>query len=151
LEDFAALPSATPGSLASELGGSPVAQPTVPRGGDPASPTIIAGIEGAIREQVACANTGDIRLITALWTDDYFRQTFGGADLTFVLEATPVPPNSPASMPEEIENVRVLPDGRVTAVTRTEVGTARAVFVEVGGRFLLDGIEELTENGTPEP
>lgn len=150
LEDFSAIVDATPGSFAELLEGTPIATAVPPTGGVPAEPAVVEEINTAIEQIGACTATTDVRLFSALWTDDFFRRTLSGTDLSNVLGATPVPIQEPIPLPV-IDEVRVLPDGRITAMGRSEDGMGVFVFVESEGRYLLDDSFNLSLDGTPTP
>lgn len=151
LEDFAAITDATPGSFAQQLDGTPLATAVPPTVGEPADPEVVQRITATLEQIGACTATTDVRRFSALWTDDLFRRSLSGVDLSNVLTATPVPNAQPVPLPV-IDSVRVLPDGRVAVVGGPEGGPRGVlVFVESDGRYLLDDSFDLTPNGTPVP
>jgi hypothetical protein len=112
-------------------------------------------IEAAVRQLVACSNTGDILRGLALFTDGYLRRTLNPSgrltpeDAIDLIApyATPIP-----LVPEQmvrlvaVRDVVALPDGRVAAVAVTDGGIPNPpgvtvdllVFVTVGDRWLID-------------
>lgn len=79
-------------------------------------------------------------------------QLLGGANMEKVLAATPTPSFQPVP-PISLDDVRVLPDGRVVAVVVAEGAevTEAGVFVESDGRYLLNGNVALPTEATPVP
>ncbi len=127
--------------------------------GNPAEALVVAGVTETIRQFVACSNAQDPLRRLALFSDASIRPSFakGPSDAFVRLVATP-----PVSRPQSawvalagVADVRVLPDGRVSAaVTLDDPGahshapgapaaagtlqTATFVFVQEGGRWLID-------------
>ncbi|MDP9364352.1 MAG: hypothetical protein M3Q10_09055 [Chloroflexota bacterium] len=127
--------------------------PQVPVDGVPADPTIIEAVTATIEEEVACLNSGDFLRAVALWTDELLRKELGGLDEAILAQlATPasVPPENRATT-VSVDNVRVLNDGRVTAVTQIGDTEAAMVFVKSDGRYLIADNIELPDAGTPTP
>jgi len=152
-EDFDAIADATPGSFAQLLEGTPAATVVVPTDSVSAEPEVVEAVTAAIEQIVACTATGDIARFSALWTDDYFRRSLGGAsssaELSTILALTPVAVAEPVPLPV-VEAVGILPDGRVAVETRNQNGRGLSIFVESDGRYLLDDSSPL-EEGTPTP
>lgn len=144
----------TPDQVFSGLLGTPVATPEPPTGGRLADAAVVAGVTGTASELVACLNAGDLPRVTALMTDRYFRQFFGGIAeenvATITGTPTPLPANQQGTL-VAVEDVRRLDDGRVTAITQVNDARALSVFVKVGGRYLLDDSFALPKAGTPTP
>jgi hypothetical protein len=159
-EDFMALTEATPGVLQSEIQGIAVATPIMPTGGVPADPSIVAAVTETVEESVACLNAGDIARFTALYTDEAFFLAYGGGEITdpelaeqqlaSLATPQPLPPDERVGIPA-IRDVRVLPDGRVTAIISTTDGESLAVLSRSDGRYLYDWSYDLSTAATPEP
>lgn len=145
--------------------GAASASPTAfvpPTGGTPADDATVSAVTAVMREIVACVNAGNIAAAFALQTDNKLRGDFTEdvsqgltADdfVNYVTadSASPVPSQNWAPVPT-ISDVRVLADGRVTArVVDPQEGSAFAIFVKQGDRWLLDVLEELPSNATPTP
>lgn len=128
---------------------------------------IIAAVTTTVRRQVACLNAGDFARVTALYSDEAFLRSFSGpgADasdevLESLLAPSPVPPDQRLHLPS-IENIRLLPDGRVTAeiVSTTASITSelrqRAAFVPSDGGYLIDRVTTVSRSdataATPTP
>lgn len=129
------------------------ATPFVPPAGHPVDPVTLAAITATMREEIACVNAGDLGRQLALYTDDLLRRFIaanGGSFTAALLGdlATPAAALPPASRVAlmAVRDARVLPDGRVGAivVTRhldeTALRTNFAVFVKLGGRWLIDEV-----------
>jgi len=161
LADFRLLPEAAPATPT--LGSSPVATARATPGEPVTDPEVIAGVTATVRLHLACLNAWDIPRAAALYTDEAFlRSALGpGADASdAALESL----LAPREIPREewarlvaIEEIRRLPDGRITAeVVGTTLGSPeelrqQVTFVEVDGRYLIDAITELSALGTPTP
>lgn len=144
----------TPGAVSAILMGTPVATGEIPSGGTPADPAVVDAVTATAREFLACANAGDMRRAAALLTDDAFRQFYGGIDQRDVAELAGIPTPLPMELRASsvaVEDVRVLEDGRVTAVTEINGGRNVLIFVATGDRYLLDASAELPAAGTPTP
>ena len=161
-ETWAEIVVGPPGIAVSTLRGTPIATPTPPAEGVPAAPDVVEAVSETIERFGACLNAGDQARAFALFSDEYLAAFFGGIagpDLTAEEAArqieqspppTPLPPEMRVPVPS-IEDVRVLPDGRVKTTIRTAVGRSLAVFVERDGRYLIDWTYELPGAGTPTP
>jgi hypothetical protein len=147
---------------------SPVGSPTpfaMPEG-QKADEATVATITTAVHEYFACVNAGDYARALALFSDRALREFFasaltGGTTAQQILDA--LPPAKP--LPEDqrtliygIDDVRVLPDGRVAALVIGDdlskpnpPGPALIYFVQVDGRWLIDGFVRTEEIVTPTP
>jgi hypothetical protein len=144
----------TPGVLSAMLNGMPPATPAPPSAGVPADERTVAGITATLETFVACTNAGDLPRVAALLSDDYYRRFFGGIDLPGIeqLFATPAPlPEAMRARIVSIDDVRILDDGRVSAVVNLNGKPTLAVFVDGEGRYLLDASYPLPVAGTPAP
>ncbi|MBA3416624.1 MAG: hypothetical protein H0U10_15500 [Chloroflexia bacterium] len=161
-ETFARVVTGPPGAALSTMRGTPAATPPPPTGGVPAGPEVAAAVTETFDRFAACLNAGDQLRAFALFSEEFLGQTYGGiagSDLSLeaaVREIDQAPPPTP--LPAElqvptptVEDVRVLPDGRVTATIRSTFGQSVAVFIERDGRYLIDGAYELPEAATPTP
>jgi len=149
-------PAATPDAPSSPLPGS---LPT----GDAADATTVAEIEATVREVTACANGGDLGRTLALLTDRYLRSSglLDPASVNEIVGSTPEPvPAVQRTWVVSVTGVRVLPDGRVSAIVTRAGGvedahptlgvTELVTFARVDGRFLIDestGLIALPDEG----
>ncbi len=126
---------------------SPAANRTAPAG-TPADDETVVAINATWREFIACINAADYTRIFALTSDDKLRSDFvqdlatGGTEDTmvefFMAPATALPPEARAPY-IPLENIQVLPDGRVSATGPGETGQGEVlIFVKVEGRWLID-------------
>lgn len=136
---------ATPASGATpapDVAGSPA--PFTEPEGEPASDAEIEAVTLSVRELLACLNAADYRRVYALYTEQYLARNFAGLPRERVL----VTPAAGAAVTEnaliDIENVIVLPDGRLAARIELASGSAAqpvslyAVFAQVEDRWLID-------------
>jgi hypothetical protein len=121
--------------------------------GSPADATTAAAIKATAYEYVACQNADDLARQLALHTDEGIRRTMAPF-LGDLYEWTPDPtaldgPFTPLPAADRtgllaVDDVRVLPNGRVTAVVTigslNEPAILRTwyLFVERSGRYLID-------------
>jgi hypothetical protein len=147
---------------------SPVASPTpfVMPEGEAADEATIAAITATIRGYLACLNAGDLARALALYSDQGLRDLFAGAiangaTAEQILDSL----GTPQSLPEDqrnllygVDDVRVLPDGRVAALIIGDnlaepgpPGPALIYFSQVDGRWLIDGFIRTEEIVTPTP
>jgi hypothetical protein len=117
----------------------------------PADAETVAGVTRTAQQLVACHLAGDGLRLAALFSDDLLRLTAGSEGAALIEFATPSPSPNRDEYLAAVEEVQVLPDGRVPAlVTRGGVEdphpapgkTALMVFVREGDRWLIDGIYE---------
>jgi hypothetical protein len=157
-EGFLALAQATPGVLQAEMRGTAVATPPMPTEGIPADPVVIAAVTTTVNESTACLNAGDIPRLLALYSDNAFYLAYGGGGLgnpqedEKALESLETPQPLPASqrvLTPIVSDVRLLPDGRVTALIRSGSQQSLTVFVESNGRYLFDWSYTLQSPATP--
>ena len=160
-----------------DVAGTPVVAPAEPAVmasvpaplGEPADAATAAGVTAAVREGLACFNAGDFGRAMALFSDDLVRR-FGPepgstpADVGAFLGApAPVPADRRTRL-IAVTDVAVLADGRTGAFVvgddptspRAGPETLLFLFVEEGGRWLVDGVVEFTavedgDVGTPAP
>ena len=136
---------ATPASDATpapDVAGSPA--PFTEPEGEPAGEAEIEAVTATVRELVACLNAADYRRVYALYTEQYLARNFAGLPQERVL-ATPA---AAAQVTENalvaIENVIVLPDGRLAAQIQMASGSEAlpvslySVFAQVEDRWLID-------------
>jgi len=153
VEDFLAV-AGTPGAVSSMLLGTPVATPPPPGVGSgvPASQDVVEEVSGTASELVACLNAGDIRRVTALYTEDNFRRLFGGIGQeevrSLIESADPLPPDQRITL-TSVADVRVLDDGRVSALTTVGDAKSLSIFLEIDGRYRLDYSYSLPASATP--
>ena len=149
--DFAAIAAATQRPREPPASSSPMGTPTPLL----APPDVVAGVAATMAAFAACTNAGEAQRSLALFSDDLLAALFGGmsgADLA-ALMATPT-----AAVPLEdpiaevvVEEVRLLPDGRVAATVRFDGVPSRAVLVRVGDRYLIDAVDDAADEATPAP
>jgi hypothetical protein len=142
--------------------GTPEPTPTpgpIPQG-TPAEPATAEAVTATVRELVACFNAGELLRAYSLYTDHYLHRLLSRQDPTTLAAydslATPMP-----STPKErakildIHGVRLLADGRVGAIVTIKYAvvpvpkTFFVVFVEEGGRWLIDDIRGEISFGLP--
>jgi len=129
--------------------GTPVA--TALSVGTPASEDEIAAIEDATATIVACINTGDPKLVYAVFTEHYLAETYGNPETAYLpafeqsLDGVAIPV-TPAFVLDEVADVTALADGRIAAtITLSQDGasvTDTLVFAEVDGVWLIDEVAE---------
>jgi hypothetical protein len=134
------------------------ATPFVPPPDKPADPEIAADVVATLRQVFACANAGDPLRVSALFTDDFVRDFFGGVPLQDLLDFLAVPPQP---LPDDQKRiiirfgaVQLLPDGRAGVVIvldepddpRTEEPDF-AILEQVDGTWLVDELHE--DGGAP--
>jgi hypothetical protein len=136
---------------ASDMPGEPDESATLPAPlllDAPADPETVAGITATAREIIACANAGDLRRRSALYSDAFIRRGgMGFADREDV-KRKPVPlPASERGALLAGPFVRPLTDGRVGAVmvindpmVPSPAEALFCIFVQVEDRWLLDEI-----------
>jgi hypothetical protein len=151
-----------------DVAGTPVGSPTpfaMPEG-QPADEATVAAITAAVREYVACLNAGDTARVLALYSDHGLQVILadliaGGATPQQILGSfgTPQPlPDDQLNLLYGVDDVRVLPDGRVAALIVGDnlaepgpPGPALLYYVQVDGRWLVDGFVATEEIVTPTP
>lgn len=150
LADFERLLLATP-QIDAGIAASPT--PFVPPDGDPADEATMSGVTATLLELYACYQAGDPRRFHALFTDEGIQRAYPPdvVDREFLdafFAASPEPVEEPDQRATilAIEDVTLLPDGRVGALVRSdepEIGGLQAVywiFVKSGDRFLVDDL-----------
>jgi hypothetical protein len=163
LADFERLLLATPQADPAAAAASPT--PFVIPEGEPADAAAVSGVTTTLLEMYACFQAGDPRRFHALFTDEGLQRAFplGTVTQEFIDEffaASPVPVEDPDRRATilAIEDMRLLPNGRVGALVHSDepefggLWTVYWIFVEVGDRFLVvDVIHDLpTDNDTTE-
>ncbi|MGH2531952.1 MAG: hypothetical protein ACRDJW_06550 [Thermomicrobiales bacterium] len=127
--------------------------------GTPADAETSDAVTQVVLELVACARADDALRWYALLTDDFVRDIAATTAAPLVAEVLATPAHSPAEQDlrvEAIEQVTLLPDGRVSAVV-TLGGVEDAhpapgrtvlwIFAQQDGRWLLDGSYERVWSG----
>lgn len=155
LADYAAI-SGTPGFFVSSAQGTPIATPAPPTGGVPADAETVDEIRDTMSEWVACINDGDVRRAAALHTNEFFSYLYGGVGTRAVSQDTGTPPaaisaSAEVAVLQSIQDVRLLDDRRVSAITRINGRRALTLFALENGRYLIDGSFPATTEGTPTP
>ena len=156
--ELAALLVAPPGILREGMAGVAVATPAPPPplAGLPADAATADAVAATARVALACLNAGDFPRLFALFSDHYLWGVWGGFAGPDAPEAvvaagvrglaTPVPrPVEQQIALIMVDDVRVLPDGRVLATVVTSAGSARVTFVRVGERYLIEWVFALPE------
>jgi len=156
VERLSRLMAAPDASPITETEASPFASPApfVMPEGQEADAATTAAITAAVREYVACVNAGDYARVMALMSDRLIRELFAvplasGATPQEILDqlgsAQPLPENQ-RTLIYGVDDVRVLPDGRVAALVVGDdlskpgpPGPALFYFVQLDGRWLVDG------------
>jgi hypothetical protein len=146
--------------LATPAAAMPEASPTAMPAGTPLDATTTAEVQTALREAVACINTGDILKIIQFYSDDLTRRLLGGIPIEQIeQQATPAAPTE-AQMTEliAISGMVMLPDGRVAVVVTGDDHSNPAppsdtlfYWVNVGGRWLIDDFVTDVNIATPTP
>ncbi|MBA3416623.1 MAG: hypothetical protein H0U10_15495 [Chloroflexia bacterium] len=151
--DFAALANVTPRPIATPTQPSPMGTPVATP--MPAPPDVVAAVAATMAEFAACANAGESSRSLGLLSDDLLAALFGGSsseDLaTLPLTPTAAVPLADPIAEVVVEDARLLPDGRVSAITRYDGVPSRTVLVRVGDRYLIDAIDDLPAEATPVP
>jgi plastocyanin len=123
--------------------------------GEQADAETVDDITATVRELTACAATTDYLRRWALVSDDYIRRLsarYGEhGDSIKELLASAATPAAVPMMILEVRQVRTLGDGRAAALLAVSdrpqlVG---AIFIEQGGRWLLDDLGVVEPAGTP--
>jgi len=137
-------------ALATPIAGTPTT--AKPEGavatGQPADAAeTVAAVTALAREATACGNLGDYRRVFALYTDNGLRvfaadRGMTAEQLAGALAATPVPLAEASWQGVRVRNVRIQPDGRVTAFidfrSPQGVGSVFVALVHQGDRYLVD-------------
>ena len=123
--------------------------------GTPADAATVDGVTATLHEALACLNANDPLRFMALFSDDMVKLFFAMQPMP--PEAFPQLVASPVASPPDLwlgylmlHDIRILPDGRVAALSDdydpTEppygVGTDFAIFVKVGDRWQIDSLIE---------
>jgi hypothetical protein len=131
--------------------------PFAPPEGEPADEVAVAGITATVRESIACRNAGDYARMLVFFTPNMLVELYG-SPATVDPEVLQGIQEGPRPVPEArrlridaIEEVVMLPDGRVGALVETS--TPRREFRDYlffvldpeSGRWLIDGSVPLPE------
>ncbi len=114
-------------------------------GGVAADDQTTAEIESTLALIDACSAAGDLSRLLALYTDEFIVRE------VLATEPVPIMPGTPdasastgtpeaAGTTTSVIEVRLLPDGRAAAQVERDGRTEFVVFVEVGGRWLVDAV-----------
>ncbi|MBA3528276.1 MAG: hypothetical protein H0T91_02990 [Propionibacteriaceae bacterium] len=166
-------PTATPRPMSDATPGAtapPVATPTVsnvtmtPTPADrPATAAMVGQIQRTVREMTACGNSGDLLKVWAFFTDDYITTLASEQGAIFnrtILSARVTSQQSRSDAMPTISNVRVLGDGRLSALVTVplgspfsvitgEAGVVTCVFEESNGRYRIDQVTPGDGTGGP--
>jgi copper transport protein len=138
--------------------------------GEPADPETIAGITATVEEMVACSNAGDILRRLAVYSDRRIQYAYpdGPNQALEAIAANPMPVQPVERVAiANIENVTILPDGRVSArvivdnpaahshdpnvsQAALQQEAARLIFIMEDGKWRVDETrrEDLSTRGT---
>ena len=125
----------------------PDAAPYTRPDGTPADEATVAGVTATARELVACINAGDFLRFLSLFSDDALRRYAADLDLPLQPDAdllTPDPSINDQLALAGIEDVLVLPDGRVSILIHVsspdsnEDLTLQLILVRQDDRWLID-------------
>lgn len=158
--DLIAVLKAPPGLARDAQNGTPVSLQAPPTGGGPANAETANAVTATAREAVACLNAGDLARLFSLYSENYLVHFWGGIagpDLSEkevqervqALETPKPQPESDQLALIAVDDVEVLPDGRVMATVINNHGESRVVFVKDGDRYLVDWAYPLSGDGTP--
>jgi hypothetical protein len=146
--------------LATPAAAMPEASPTAMPAGTPLDTATTAEVQAALREAVACINTGDILKIIQFYTDDLIRQLLGGVPIEQIEQQATPTALTEAQMTEliAISGMVMLPDGRVAVVVTGDDHSNPAppsdtmfFIVNVDGRWLIDDFVTDVNIATPAP
>jgi hypothetical protein len=152
--------------LATPVAATPAATPitTGMPAGTPADAQTVSEIQTALREAVACINTGDILKVIQFYSDDLLRRLFAGYPVEQLQQGTPVA-GTPEPLNEgqqteliAISGMVVQPDGRVAVVVTGDDHSNSApasdtlfYWVKVGDTWLIDDFVTDVTVATPTP
>lgn len=154
LADLSVLFEATPGVAVDSILGTPIAMPEPPSGGSPADADTARAVEQTVDELVACLNAGELSRVLALYTDSYVLRVYGGVfDVeSLTRAATPVPlPKDQQAKLISVKDVRILDDGRVSAIAQINDASSLVAFKDSGDQYLVDSVFPLDPDATPLP
>jgi hypothetical protein len=131
-------------------------------GGPSADPATAAAVAAAVRQYIACVNTGELLRVLALATDAEVRRFVAEegpvTPWRYAELATPLPsPPSGRTSLLAVDGARVLPDGRVGVVVRARIAVpphdtvTLFVFARVGDRWRLDDAVQVVRPASPGP
>jgi hypothetical protein len=136
-------------ALATPLAGTPTMVTPESDGtvGQAADAETVAAVAAIAREATACGNLGDYRRVFALYTDNGLRvfaadRGMTAEQLAGALAATPVPLPEASWQGVRVRNVRIQPDGRVTAFIDFRapqgIGNVFIALIHQGDRYFVD-------------
>ena len=107
--------------------------------GEPADVVVAIAVDAVMVQLAACLNTGDYGRVYALFSEDALRVILLAEDIAAVATVTPIPlPADQGFLPPLVWDVRVQPDGRVTALVEFDGEIALVTFSWNGERYLID-------------
>lgn len=110
-----------------------------PGEGEPADVLTSDAVKSVMNELAACYNAGDLLRIYGLFTDNALIPALLPEDVAAAAVATPLPITTGHQYEEPVVwDVRVQPDGRVTAMVDFNGETALITFAWNGDRYLID-------------
>ena len=129
---------------------TPAAEPTPldPDAGEPASAATVAAITETLSIAAACTAAGDVNRLLALLSDDYIVREFFSPEPISITAGTPPAGSVPATPADRasggitVAEVRLLPDGRVSAQVIGGIATtgATVLFIQSDTRWLIDAV-----------
>jgi hypothetical protein len=122
-----------------------------PGEGEPADALTVNAVTDVMNELAACYNAGDLLRIYGLFTDDALVPALLPEDVDEAAVATPDPiTDGHLYEAPEIWDVRVQPDGRVTAMVDFNDELALITFAWNGERYLIDLFDDqIVGSATP--
>lgn len=124
-----------------------------PGEGESADVLTTDAVTAVMSELAACYNAGDLLRIYGLFTDNALIPALLPEDVSAAAVATPLPITSGSLYEEPIVwDVRVQPDGRVTALVDFNDEVALITFAWNGERYLIDLFDDqIVGSATPVP
>lgn len=122
-----------------------------PGEGTPADPATALAVTTVMTEVAACYNAGDLLRIYGLFTDNALIPALLPEDVAEAAQATPEPITSNGYEVPEVTDVRVQPDGRVTAMVIFNDELALVTFAWNGERYLVDLFDDQIVQGLATP
>lgn len=124
-----------------------------PGEGEPADVLTIDAVTSVMNQLAACYNAGDLLRIYGLFTDNALIPALLPEDVAAAAVATPLPITSGSLYVEPtVWDVRVQPDGRVTAMVEFNGELALITFAWDGEQYLIDLFDDqIVGTATPVP
>jgi hypothetical protein len=107
--------------------------------GEPADAVVAIAVDAVMVQLAACLNSGDYGRVYALFSDQALAVILLPEDIALVASGTPEPiPADQGFLPPIVWDVRIQPDGRVTAIVEFDGEYALVTFVWNGERYLIE-------------